>query len=471
MNRASGPNGWEYEHSQAYLDNLFHNAPEAIVLLDKRNRVLRINNEFTRLFGYTQEEILGEHIDSLIAGPDTREEAASYSRIAENGQKLSAESVRYRRDGSPVHVSIMGAPVEKEGEIIGIFAIYRDISQRKRVEEKLEASERRYRELIEDAPIGIFQSSSRGHFTTLNKRAAEILGFDSIEEALANYNDLSEELYTKPFWRNSFLQKLRRYGEVKNFEARAQRRDGEIIWLTLNARISEYLDGEDFLIDGFLSDTTELKRATEQVEQSLKDKEVLLQEVHHRVKNNMQIISSILNLEADDVALPEIEDVLLSSQSRIRAMSLIHEKLYHSDDVTVVDLSDYTENLCRELVNFTAAQEESRPHLHFSFDEVFTGIDFAIPYGLIINELLINSLKHAFKEIESPEIEVKLHKRKGKIELKLSDNGVGLPRDLDVINPGTLGMQLIRSLCEQLAGELEVESEAGTVFTIRFPLP
>lgn len=456
--------------TEVYLNSLFQNSPEAIVLLDRNNRVVRINGEFTRLFGYREEEILGAHIDTLIAGSDKIEEAGRYSRLAESGQKLSAESIRYHKDGSPVQVSILGAPVVIDGEIIGIFGIYRDITARKNVENKLEASERRYRSLIEDAPVGIFRSSSKGHVLSANSYAAQILGFESAETAKAYYNDLATQFYLKPFWRVKFLHELETHGQVTNFDAAVKRYDGSTIWITLNARVSEYFEDGEFIIDGFLSDTTEIKQTRERLEQSLSDKEVLLQEVHHRVKNNMQIITSILNLEAEKLNNPQAESVLLTSQSRISAMSLIHEKLYNAEDVSSVNLKDYIQSLCYEIRNFTYSSMKSSPAFSFHLEQVYAGIDFAIPFGLILNELIINSYKHAFEGIESPEITVRLSRTDSGIRLKVGDNGVGVPPGDDFSDPKTLGMQLLRSLVDQLKGEFSISSHNGTKYDFHFPL-
>ncbi|MFP4267936.1 MAG: sensor histidine kinase [Spirochaetaceae bacterium] len=460
---------------QVYLNSLFRNSPEAIVLLDEQNKVLRINPEFTRLYGFKPEEVKGKHIDEIIAGKERREEANRYSRRAESGESFSAESIRYRKDGTPVDVSILGAPVEVEGKIIGIFGIYRDISHRREIERKLAENEKRYRSLIEEAPVGIFQTSSWGSFINVNRTAAHILGFDTPEELIDYYRDIKSQLYVHPARRDLFLQTLRENGEITNYEYLAVRKDGTQVWLTVNARISKWLDDGEFLIDGFVSDTSLLKEASKNLEKSLKDKEILLQEVHHRVKNNMQIISSILNLEADEVKDSAAEEALKTSQSRIRAMSLIHEKLYHSDEMAFVDLEDYTKSLCREVVHFTTLTDENRPFLNFSMEKLYAEIDFSIPFGLIVNELIINAYKHAFIGIDAPEIRIRLYQKNKHIILELSDNGVGLPRaDMSssgISIPSGLGIQLIYSLVEQLQGTIAVSSSNGTAYTLCFPMP
>ena len=174
--------------------------------------------------------------------------------------------------------------------------------------------------------------------------------------------------------------------------------------------------------------------------------------------------------QAGKVRDPEIEEMLITSQNRIRAMSLIHEKLYHSDEVALVNLLDYTQSLCREVIHFTTIEEENRPDLRFHLEPIYTGIDFAIPYGLVLNELILNSHKHAFSGIENPEIVIRLQREEDCITLELEDNGVGMPADMDFSDPQTLGMQLIRSLVDQLNGELEVSSRNGTLYRMRFPV-
>lgn len=454
---------------EAYLNSLFENSPQAIVMLDTRNRVIRINRGFTELYGYEQQEIEGAHIDSLIAGEEYRQEAGRYSQLAEEGDFINAESVRFRKDGSPVDVSIMGAPVLMKGEVIGLFGIYRDISARKRVERALAAGEQRYRSLIEKAPIGIFQSSSRGYFLNVNKAVAQMLGFEKPKAVVNHYRDLAHTLYKEPKEREHFLQELREHGEVKNLPLLCRRKDGSDIWLSVNARLSEELDGGEFVIDGFMSDSTELRKTTERLKRSIGDKEVLLQEVHHRVKNNMQIFSSILNLEADRIEDSSIKELIAKSQNRIRAMSLIHEKLYHAEEVSRVNLGDYTESLCREIINFTAAGRSARPLLDFSVEELYTNIDFAIPFGLIVSELLMNAHKHAFEGIGNPRISVVLTKQSGSLVLEIRDNGIGFPEGFNIKKPGSLGLELLRSLIEQLAGTVKLHSGAGTHFRLIFP--
>jgi len=216
-------------------------------------------------------------------------------------------------------------------------------------------------------------------------------------------------------------------------------------------------------------DISARKNAEKKIKASLREKEVLLREIHHRVKNNMQIISSLLNLQASSMDDKKHIEILSDSQNRIRSMSLIHEKLYNSTNLAQIDIKDYIKDLSSYILQFyqTAAGSTS---LNIETDEIWMGIDTAIPCGLIINELLSNSLKYAFPENRQGEINIRLRKSgESSYSLTISDNGVGIPDDIDFRNTKTLGLQLVTTLAEdQLQGTLELDRSSGTEFRINF---
>jgi len=218
------------------------------------------------------------------------------------------------------------------------------------------------------------------------------------------------------------------------------------------------------------------RQAEEQIKASLAEKEVLLKEIHHRVKNNLQIISSLFNLQSDHVESEQSLKTLRASQSRIRSMALIHEKLYQSEDLARVDFAEYTRDLANHLFRMYEAGAYGIS-LEINIDNVLLNIDKAIPCGLIINELVSNSLKYAFptggirnKHSEHRgKISIDLHRNNNsKFTLVVSDNGIGFPADLNFRETESLGLQLVETLTDQLEGYVELDRESGTTFRITF---
>ena len=222
----------------------------------------------------------------------------------------------------------------------------------------------------------------------------------------------------------------------------------------------------------FVSDqvamTVHRKKAEDQIRASLQEKDVLLKEIHHRVKNNMQVISSLLNLQSHHVTDPFVLDMFRESQRRIRSMALIHERLYQSSDLSRVEFSQYLRNLAIHLFH-SYQVDSSRVHLTLDAEEVFLNINTAIPCGLIVNELISNALKHAFPNGRNGEVAIELHPIDGDgYFLRVRDNGVGFPEGLDFRRTGTLGMQIISTLVSQIDGRLDFQSQNGTSFVLEF---
>ena len=214
---------------------------------------------------------------------------------------------------------------------------------------------------------------------------------------------------------------------------------------------------------------TKRKKAEEKIKESLREKEILLREIHHRVKNNMQIISSLLNLQASVVSDKKDIEMLRDSQNRIKSMSLIHEKLYGSEDLAHIDINDYNNDLTRYIFQFHKTVLNNVA-LKIDIENIWLGIDTAIPCGLIINELVSNSLKHAFPENRQGEVRITLRKTdEDEIALTVSDNGIGIPEDVDISSSKSLGLLLVNTLSkEQLQGKIELDRTEGTKFCITF---
>ena len=216
----------------------------------------------------------------------------------------------------------------------------------------------------------------------------------------------------------------------------------------------------------------ELRNAEDEIKKSLQEKEALLKEIHHRVKNNLQVICSMLNLQLPYIKDEKAIEIFKESQNRIYSMALIHEKLYLSESLANIDLSEYIRTLITNLFHSYGVTERAiRPYI--SIDNVHLGIDMVIPCALIINELVSNSLKHAFpgpKQAEGTgEVHIDLHSGTGdEFTLAVKDNGMGLPRDFEIQRCESLGLKLVSVLAKQLRGDIQIISETGAEFIIKF---
>lgn len=210
----------------------------------------------------------------------------------------------------------------------------------------------------------------------------------------------------------------------------------------------------------------------EEIRKTLKEKEMLLKEIHHRVKNNLQVISSLLRLQARNTQDRKTQEMFRESQNRIQSMALIHEKLHRSRDLNKIDFAEYIRDLAKDLIHLFRAHSGLVDLEVDAADGVSLGIDAAIPCGLIVNELISNSLKHAFLDGRDGKIRVEIHSHPDReMTMIVSDNGVGFPKDLDFRNTETLGLQLVNSLTAQLGGKIELHVNGGTEFKITFIAP
>jgi two-component sensor histidine kinase len=238
----------------------------------------------------------------------------------------------------------------------------------------------------------------------------------------------------------------------------------------LEKRVRERTAELAMLNNTLQEEVAERKQAEVRITASLNEKEALLNEVHHRVKNNLQAVCSLLHLQSRDVQNREARRTLQESRNRVRAMALVHEKLYRSGNLARVDFAEYIRSLTSSLVR-SFGVDSNAIRLHVEIDQVFLSIDYAVPCGLIVNELVHNALKHAFPDRREGEIRISCHQNDEGLVLQISDNGAGIPADPDLGKTNSLGLQLVRTLVEQLDGSIEVSNSAGTDFRIVFSLP
>ncbi len=346
--------------------------------------------------------------------------------------------------------------------------------QRQQGEEALTRSEERYRALYDENPSMFFTVSPKGTILSVNRFGAVQLGYAEEEligfplQTIVYQEDMSQVLF--------FLnQCTANPGKVSQWEFRKVRKDGSVIWVKEVARSIESQEHPP-LIFIVCEDITKRKSSEDTLRTTLEEKEVLLKEIHHRVKNNLQVVSSLLYLQGKSIQDRVAAQMLQESQERIQAMTLLHEHAYEAKHLGTIGFSRYAKRLVMVLQD-SYESGLSNLEVKFHIDELAFDLDTAMPCGLILNELVTNALKHAFpkRSMESRgitqvnELAIELYQDVTEdIIICVRDNGAGFPADLDFENTKTLGMRLVCTLTKQLQGTIQLEREKGTAFIIRF---
>jgi len=322
------------------FSQLFANSPVGIVMLDDDHRIKNINSHFEKIFGYSLPEIKNKKGDELLAPDNLKNEAYNITEKTMDGAPMQVESVRIHKNGQKIPVLIASVPVEIENEIIAVFGIYIDLSERRKVEEKLE--------------------------------------------------------------------------------------------------------------------------------KQLKEKKVLLAEIHHRVKNNLAVISGLLELQKESTEHEEAYQKMQDSQARIQSMSLIHEQLYQMEFYASLEFDKYVKSLANTIAS-SNREDDTEIDLIYDTEPVELNIDQAITCGLFLNELLTNAFKHAFIGRDAGIVSISIHKQdEQQVIIEVKDNGIGLPEDFKMDQKNSLGFSLIKTLTQQLSGDLEVSEDEGSCFTLSF---
>jgi len=325
----------------------------------------------------------------------------------------------------------------------------------------------RFRALLDETNDAIFLSEvPSGKFADFNSYACEQLGYSPQKMSEMSINDIIAPGELERM--KGIVDNLIEGKQSKNrltVETFLKKQDSSQINVEINISLVRFSD--DAYMVMVARDITERKEFENALKSSLKEKEVLIREIHHRVKNNMQIISSLLNLQKQYVNDEEAVNVLLESQNRVKSMAMIHEKLYKTQNFSEINFGDYITSLVDDLFS-SYGSYSGRIKKEMIFDEIMLGLETAIPCGLIISELVTNTLKYAFPNQMECEFRIEMYEIDGLYHLIISDNGVGIPPNINFDKTETLGLVLVDSLVNQLEGTVELERNGGTKFKIIF---
>jgi PAS domain S-box-containing protein len=468
----------ELRASQQKYKTLFDILPVGIAITDPDGKVLEVNPASEEIFGISADEHCQRRYDSpkwQVIRPDgSLKPSSEYAGIIALTKQQVVRDVEmgvFKPDGEIAWISLTSAPIPLES--YGIASVYVDITQRKQTEIALRQSEEQLRLITDSLPVCISYIDQEQRYRFVNKTYEKWFGCDR------------DEIYGKTL--REFVGEVA-YGAIQQYNERVL--TGETVYY--ESEVPYRLGGKRYIsatlvpnIDtqsqvrgwyALISDITERKQveqalgeSQERLQASLQEKEVLLAEIHHRVKNNLYVICSLLELQIDRLSDPQARAALEDSCNRVSSMALVHENLYQTHDFSGIDFADYVQQLTGDLLA-TYESCVSNIMLNVETNPVFLSLDQAIPCGLLLNELMTNALKHGFPEGRSGHIYIFLTcLADGWIELKVGNDGDRLPPDFDLEQNASMGLKLVMMFVEQLAGSLELERGERTWFKVRFP--
>lgn len=425
------------------------------------------NKAYRDWFSVEPDETIGRHVSEVV-GEDLFNEARPYMEAALSGRCASFEG-SFDSSGKKRRFKASFVPDTDEDRLVrGYFTLVSDTTERKQTERALKQSEESYQALFNATTDAVFvyEAKSEGDWgdcLQVNDAACRYLGYTR-EELLRmspqEVDDPDSGVDLAPISRALAM------GQDVTFEQRHLSKDGRSIPVEIHSKTIE-LDGRPAVIS-LVRDISDRKAAEERTKASLKEKEVLLREIHHRVKNNLAVIGSLVGLHADHCNDENARALFEDCGERIRSISMVHQLLHGSDNPTTVNVGEYLARLARELA-FSRGDLKMAIDIRTEIEELHVGPDVAIPLGLIVTELTTNALKHAFVGLHEGVIRLALRSTsEGQYELTVSDDGVGTPSSVTLENPESIGLDLVDSLALQLNGACEILRGKGTTVRVLF---
>ncbi len=491
--------------SNIYNRSLIEASPDPLVTIGQDGKITDVNNSTETVTGYSRDELIGTDFSDYFTEPERAKKG--YQHVFLKGFVKDYPLEIQHKDGRVTQV-LYNASVyrDESGEVIGVFAAARDVTELKKAEDALKKAHDNLEKLVEERTVQLesaYESLKENEISLSEAQKMAHIGnwdWDLVtgkvhwsdelfnifgrdpQKSAANYEELLNYIhpddrdFVDGIIRNSFTGK--RYGIDyriirDNGEERTVHAEKELIFDRNNTPVRS---------KGIIQDITERKKAEEALE---KIQETHIKEIHHRIKNNLQVISSLLSLESEKFSDAKILESFRESQNRVASMALIHEELYKGNELDTLDFADYIQNLTSDLFDLYSLRN-SGVSLKLDLEKIHLDMDTAIPLGIIVNELVSNSLKHAFPSGEAGEIHISFCKKERFSNYDISsspcfyekdsfhyilaveDNGRGIPEEIDFANSDSLGLQLVNILVEQVGGCIDLKRGQGTKFTIWF---
>ncbi len=496
------------QESRQLFSDIISFLPDPTYVIDREGKVIAWNRALEELSGIPAEAMLGKGdfeysiwqygkrrpvLINLVQDPDQDAARMNYLNIRHEGTSVMAETQVTLPSGRNVVLSLVASPlIDGKGTITGAIESMRDITQIKETEAELARLNENLETIIHERTRALQEEVAQRIQAEKDVQAAldytrsvieanpDLMVILDVEGKILDTNTAGEsltgmpkdQLIGTPYFRyleddgtlyTAFSQHLET-GWTENV-IRIRRIDGYLTPLSVHATMIKGTGTtpDRIIVSGH--DITRQKSDEAAIQASLDEKVLLLREIHHRVKNNLQIIISLTNLQMRTIENPEMKQILAETRNRVRAMSLVHEKLYTSENLSSIDLADYTKFLASQLFSFYGV-DHLRVALQMDIEKIPLDIDTAIPLGLILNELISNSLKHAFPHGGRGTLSISGHVERDMLTLTVKDDGVGMPETYNWKESDSLGLRLINSLVDQVGGSIEKGTGEGTMFII-----
>jgi PAS domain S-box-containing protein len=475
------------EEALILSSEIITNMSEGVVLIRVSDgTIVYANPKFDTMFGYNRGELEGKNISIVNAPSDKKpeEQAEHISAMLREKGVWRGEIYNEKKDGTPFwcFASVSTFQHSDYGEVW--ISVHTDINNRKRAEELLRQERELYLDLVNNQPAGIYRirvfareqwrkdawSSSEysPHCVELvSDRFCSILGirrqvYEKTPGIIVDlvYPEDKVEFVRQNEEANAKLINFQWEGRVCV--------GGKIIWVHLES-LPRPIGNGDVIWTGILYDISEQKQTEKKIQASLLEKETMLKEIHHRVKNNLQVISSLLSLQSSHLQDEKAKEALEESMGRLETMASIHTQLYQSQDLARVDFTKFIQELIGN-IRQSYGRAQSPIEIHVDAGEISLGIDNSIPCGLILNELIANALKHAFPEGKEGEIKIEMRLEDNQVVLTVQDNGIGFSESIDFTNVKSLGLDMVNTLVRQMHGKIDMLVDGGTTWTITFTL-
>ncbi|WP_321504706.1 PAS domain S-box protein [uncultured Methanoregula sp.] len=492
----------ELVSSEKYLKTIFNSVQTGLVITDpETNTIIDANPAAVRMIGKNKSDILGSVCNAFLCHTDPKYPVAGIGKNTDfsecvlinpdgrkipilktaipviiSGKSLLLESFLDITDRKRAEDAMQTAYAELEQKVRErtreLFELNRNLqieaNERKKIMEELKVSEEKYRSLVEQTNDIVFQIDKNGRITYISPNVSSILGH-SPEESVGRSPAEFMPKDSENFFYLLHEENIRVRQPVSGLELTFLDRGQVPHIFEINGTPHFSQEGVFLGFSGIARDITDRKTLQDELVTSLKEKEILLKEIHHRVKNNMQVISSLLNLQAKLIKDVNSREVIRESQNRVMSIALVHEKLYQSKNLAEIDYSDYLKKIAEYLLQSYGISPKTVA-IRIHAENILLPIDKAIPLSLMINEMISNSLKYAFPDNRTGIICVDLRKEEDRYTLVVNDDGIGLPETVTLEQTDTLGMQLVNSLVRQIQGSISLNRVSGTEYRITFTI-